>query len=336
LKKASDFATVAERRKTMDFGKISDKNVLDRVQFDLPSSATPQAIAQLTRLRAAAARNPQEKSFIQVGLPIWGESQWVGTLYPASTRPESFLREYAKQFSCVEVNSTFYGIPPRETLVTWQKSVGASFRFCPKFPQTISREVGSSQDFGALVREVSHFAEAVQALQPQVGPAFLQLPPNFQIQSLGRLNTLLQSIPKFLKTVVEFRHESFFEDRRLKDEVIEVLARNSMGTALLDTAAFRNLSHTSFSATRIMVRFLGSDLHSSDYLRLDQWVDKVVEWHLNGMKEIYFFLHQPDQVSSAKSSDYFIKRLNKKLIASGALFQVPEILIRVEEQESLF
>jgi uncharacterized protein YecE (DUF72 family) len=319
----------------MDFGKIIEARALDRIEWSLPSLETPEAQAQLERLHAASLKlkllNTQPQK-IQLGLPVWGESSWVGNLYATGTKSENFLREYAKQFLTVEVNSTFYALPSRETISHWRESVPRGFQFCPKFPQSVSREIQHSIN----EKELESFVLTVQGFEQKLGPCFLQFPPSLSIESLPRLNALFLKIPKFLKTMVEFRHPSFFIERRLKPEVIELLAKHAMGTVVLDTALYRDYSHGSFSATRVLVRFLGSDLHLSDWTRLDQWAERICDWYQAGMQDIYFFIHQPDQVSSAKTGDYLIRKLNEALERKGILFRVPNLILRAEEQGSLF
>jgi uncharacterized protein YecE (DUF72 family) len=68
------------------------------------------------------------------------------------------------------------------------------------------------------------------------------------------------------------------------------------------------------------IRYVGAN-HESDYDRLDPWIDRVVKWKKEGLKDLYFFVHQNDEKESPLLSAYFIERLNKKL---GTKLHVPQ------------
>ena len=63
--------------------------------------------------------NPASRSTIRVGTQGWNYPAWVGPFYPANTRAVDFLRTYAKAFEVVEIDSTFYAIPPVSTCLLY-------------------------------------------------------------------------------------------------------------------------------------------------------------------------------------------------------------------------
>lgn len=48
------------------------------------------------------------------------------------------LQLYSDRLATVEVNSTFYVIPDRQTVERWAKDTPANFKFCPKFPKQLT------------------------------------------------------------------------------------------------------------------------------------------------------------------------------------------------------
>ena len=44
---------------------------------------------------------------IYLGTGGYSDTDLLGTLYPTGTKKTDFLREYAKQYGAVEINSTF-------------------------------------------------------------------------------------------------------------------------------------------------------------------------------------------------------------------------------------
>jgi uncharacterized protein YecE (DUF72 family) len=68
------------------------------------------------------------------------------------------------------------------------------------------------------------------------------------------------------------------------------------------------------------VRYVGAN-DKSDYDRLDPWIERISKWKKEGLKEVYFFVHQNLELESPLLSAYFIEKLNKKL---GVKLHVPE------------
>jgi hypothetical protein len=61
-----------------------------------------------------------------------------------------------------------------------------------------------------------------------------------------------------------------------------------------------------------MIRFIGNDLHPSDFKRLDDWVSRIKYWVDGGLKEVYFFVHCLNETFAPELSQYLIKQLNEK------------------------
>lgn len=302
----------------MDFGQSLDPIELSQMTMTLPNLDSPEERAQLERLAKAGARS-QSSPQIFVGAPIWSHAPWVGNLYSESATTADFLREYATQMNTVEVNSTFYAIPTAETFLKWKESVGSAFRFCPKFPKSISHSLNGKHP------DLKIFADRILSLEGNLGATFLQLPQYFSIRDQDRLLALLSQIPRELKTVVELRNADFFSHQRLKPETLELLAKSYAGSVSVDTPLERPVAHVSLTSTRAMVRFLGANLHDSDLMRLKQWAARLVLWFRQGLKEIYFLLHEPDNSLAPQAVDLFVKMLNEELVAQGVQYRLNPI-----------
>jgi uncharacterized protein YecE (DUF72 family) len=72
-----------------------------------------------------------------------------------------------------------------------------------------------------------------------------------------------------------------------------------------------------------MVRFLGANLHDTDFTRLKEWSKRIVNWHLNGMKEIYFLIHEPDNGLAPMAARKMLDLINEELIARSSATRVP-------------
>ena len=168
----------------MHFGRTEDPVQMSLQNLTLPALDSAEEKVQLDRLAKAAVRSTVP-SRIHVGVPIWNHAPWVGNFYPEGVTSGDLLREYAKQLNTVEVNSTFYAVPGEELFKKWKDSVPADFRFCPKFPKSVSHSLDGKHP------DLKLFAERVLSLEGNLGACFLQLPQYFSMQDKDRLNLSL-------------------------------------------------------------------------------------------------------------------------------------------------
>lgn len=96
---------------------------------------------------------------VHIGTSGYSFADWVGPFYPPGTKSGDFLRHYATQFSCVEVNSTYYGIPKPQVLDAMQRKTPDDFRFVVKLNQAMTHERATGE---ALYRD---FLGAIQPLK---------------------------------------------------------------------------------------------------------------------------------------------------------------------------
>lgn len=288
----------------MDFGKLND---VSRVDFSL-SKLGPSSQETLRRAKQAGGNSPQA----WIGCPAWGHPEWVGKVYPRGTASGDYLKHYSRQFQAIELNTTHYRIPDRLTVERWKSTVPAGFKFCPKVPQAISHE-RVLRDSEALSRE---FCESVLHLGDRLGLSFLQLPPQFSPTELPVLERFFSQLPpEFLRgpgLAVEFRHSGWFRNRELIPGAFAVLDRWGVATVITDVAGRRDVSHASLPAPRTLVRFVGNELHPSDYERIDAWIERIAQWKELGLQELYFFVHQPADLLSPELITYLVPRLNQR------------------------
>ena len=136
-------------------------------------------------------------------------------MYDAGTRPDRFLRAYAREFDTVEVDSTWYGTPPLERVRGWRSAVPPSFTFALKVPREITHErrlIGCE----ALLDE---FIDAALAFETQLEGALLQLPPDFAPDGIDALIALLPRLREGVRWTVEVRDPAWFGEPlpRLRD-----------------------------------------------------------------------------------------------------------------------
>src|SRR5258705_393584 len=77
---------------------------------------------------------------IRLGTQGWNYDAWVGPFYPENTKVVDFLQVYSRAFDTVEVDSTFYAVPPSRTIRSWAQRTPPGFLFALKMPQEITHE----------------------------------------------------------------------------------------------------------------------------------------------------------------------------------------------------
>lgn len=281
----------------MDFGKPDDPGAVD---WALPPDGALAAEC-LPGARADGAR-------AYIGSTAWGQREFVGEVYPAGTKPADYLAAYGRQFNCVELNATFYRVPDYPQVRRWYAAVPDDFRFCPK----VAKGVSQSADLSTSNARALDFAKAVQHFGHKLGPCFMQLPRDFATDRIDVLRAFLERWPAVLRLAVELRHPSWFGDTPRGLDLFAELGARGMGAVITDVGARRDAAHMHVTADFACVRWVGT-AHPSDEGRLVAWADRLAEWLGSGLREAYFFIHQPDAVAGGRSAARFARLLRARL-----------------------
>ena len=307
----------------MKFGKLED---ISGVDFKLPAPkiSNKKLLEEFKINKFEGDVQKTDHAFeLFFGCPAWGNREWIGKLYPKGTKPNQFLLEYARHFNTVELNSTHYGIPPNATLEKWKVLSGEGFRFCPKFHQAIShhQQLENCKDW------VDTFYSSIQILDHKLGIPFLQMPPSFKLAKFKVLEHFVNNLPSMFPISIEVRSVDM-----LHLDLFELIQSNGHIALITDTAGHRELVHMNLTSDTAMVRFVGNNLHPTDFTRIDDWIDRISLWRDWGLKTLYFFIHEPDEFYCPELASYFVKRMNEKLN-----LDIPEIaLIPQNQQGTLF
>ena len=241
---------------------------------------------------------------VHLGTQSWNYPGWVGPFYPEGTRPTEFLRVYAQAFDSVEVDSTFYAIPPAKTVRGWAGRTPDRFTFALKLPQEITHERGlrDAADLTAL------FFDRARELGPKLGPVLVQLGPDFGPVELPALAAFLPLLPGDVRIAIEFRQRGW-----IHEGLLALLAEHHIALALTDARWIPRKQMlqlaTRPTADFVYVRWMGPDRSIVDYSRiqydrtreLEQW--SGVLWPLAerdvdvfGYVNNHFAGHSPESV----------------------------------------
>lgn len=281
----------------MEFGK-AEKETLDTIDFTLPPDG------KFTQALKKTKKPPK----IYVGCAKWGRPEWLGLIYPEKTREKEFLDHYVKSFNGIEVNATYYQVYPPETIAKWaQKAEGRDFKFCPKISNVISHygDLGSHK----AQLDTDRYLRGILAFGKHLGPVFLQLGDRFGPQRKAALFSYLEKWPDDLPFTVEVRHQAWFEEP-LKTELFDLLHKLRLGAVITDVSDRRDCLHMEITSPYVMIRFVGNGKHPTDYTRIDDWVQRIKSWMQKDIREIHFYMHQPDETYTPEMVSYVIDRLN--------------------------
>jgi len=301
----------------MKFGKLE---YIENVDFSMPEDHvfTNDILRELT---------PVGRPKIYIGCPVWADKNFVGKVYPLKTKNSDFLSHYCRQFNTVELNATHYNIPAPNTIKKWRDTATTSeFHFCPKWPQIISHRT----NFHERKEITDRFLSTIYELDESLGHSFIQFPPYFQPDRLGDLYQFLEQLPDDFKIAVEFRHQNWFNNVNIQEELAKVLRLFNVPLVITDVAGRRDVLHQLLTCDTAIIRFTGNGLHPTDYSRIDDWVDRLTGWVNQGLKTVYFFMHQPEEHLCVDVIRYMIQELNKVAIFN---IKAPDF---IEEQGSLF
>ena len=278
----------------MKFGKVEDPNSID---FKLPEdhSATARVLSE----KGDTSKKPE----IFVGCAKWNRSDLKG-FYPRGTKDE--LAYYSTQFNSIELNATFYRPYGPDQFEKWSEKTPEDFKFFPKLNQEIShwKRLNGTKE---LTREIVNSA---LALNEKLGMLFLQLRDDFKPNNIERMETFLKEFPKSTPLAVEVRNKEWFTDP-VATEIYNMLEAYNATNIIVDTAGRRDMLHMRLTTPYAFVRYVGANV-DSDYDRLDDWLDKLEPWIEQGIKGIYFFIHQNIEQASPLLATHFIEGLNKR------------------------
>lgn len=294
----------------MKFGRVEH---IDAIDFSLPEDHA------LTKKTLERLGDQKKEPKVHIGCPVWTDKGFVGKVYPKGTKSSDFLRQYCRQFNSIEVNSTHYNIPSLTQVAKWKQQATPGFIFCPKTPQFVSHRI----ELIDKITVMDEFLSNIYELKEYLGPIFIQLPPYYKPAYIQHLHDFLEVLPSDLNFALELRHEDWFNKTSIEKQVFELLTHFNATYIITDTPGRRDVLHQMITTDKVFIRFLGNNLHHTDYTRIDTWVQRLKLWIDAGINEVYFFMHQPDKHTCADLAIYMAQQFKKH---TGITIKVPEII----------
>lgn len=225
-----------------------------------------------------------------IGTAGWSYKDWSGPFYPEKMPSgKDQLGYLAEYFDAVEVNSSFYNIPPARNAEGWLRKVSANprFRFSVKLWQGFTHE-----DVYPEMGVVNLFRDLLQVLQSggRLGAVLVQFPWSFRKNdaNLSKISKILDDFTCF-PLAVEIRHKTW----DVKDFIEFLNDRNALFCNIDQPVIGDSIPPTSYvTGKAAYIRFHGRNYEkwfaASDdpaerynYLYTEQelapWVEKIRE-----------------------------------------------------------
>jgi len=257
---------------------------------------------------------------IYIGTSGFSYQDWVGHFYPNNIQKRDMLQLYSRQFNTVEINSSYYRIPPAAVFYHLQEKVPENFKFAVKANQEMTHVRKMNGDI---------FREFKLALQPlldhgKLGCILAQFPYSFHYNRNNRdyLYYLKEKMDE-LSLVVEFRNSCWINER-----VFDFLRKYQIGFCAVDQPHLKGLIPPVAEATSNLgyIRFHGRNKekwwqHEHAYERYDylyneqeltEWVPKVKQL-IKKTADQYIFMNNHYRGKATKNALMLINLLRQEI-----------------------
>lgn len=151
---------------------------------------------------------------ITIGLTGWSDHPLVA---PDNKRK---LEDYASHFPFVEIDTSFYGIPSKRSVLSWIDKTPEKFRFIPKANSAMTLHSAWEDKYSSLEELFDTFkVRFYPMVRAQKIKAFLfQFPPFFHctqkhVNYLREVAHLMGPLP----VAIEFRHPSWYSQENIEN-----------------------------------------------------------------------------------------------------------------------
>lgn len=216
-----------------------------------------------------------------IGTSGWSYPDWKGTFYPPHWPTGRYLEYYARHFSSIELNNTFYHLPKVDAVQHWTEIVPNDFLFSIK----ASRFITHIQKLSGNASSVHRFFEHIEPLTPHMGPILFQLPGRWHMD-LERLQEFIELLPEGHRYAFEFRDQTW-----LNPDVYAVLAKANIALCLYDFGG--TALDPKLTADFTYLRFHGpqKNPYTGQYSKrfLQKWARQIQRWQASGVDVYCYF-----------------------------------------------
>ena len=250
-----------------------------------------------------ASKHKTSRQGIHIGTSGWSYDHWKGPFYPEALSNDHMLAYYCRYFSTVEINSSFYHLPQKHTLVQWRNTVPKDFLFTAK----ASRYITHMKKLKDPAEGVSAFLQRISTLEDRLGPILFQLPPRWRF-NVERLSALLGTLSREFRYAFEFRDASW-----INQQTYELLSRYNAAFCIYELDGF--LSPKRITTDFVYIRLHGPDgpyQGSYDSRTLAGWAGAFSTWLRQGLT-IYCYFDNDEAAYAAHNATQLQAMLQRQI-----------------------
>lgn len=270
---------------------------------------------------------------IYIGTSGFSYDDWKGAFYPEKIDKKDMLAYYARVFNSVEINSTYYAIPPARSFFSMESRTPADFKFTIKAHKDMTHaDTPSETAFDAFLSSIGLIMDS-----GKLGCVLAQYPWSFK-RNQANLDRIRDFADKMqgLPVVIEFRNAEW-----VGDEVFNFLKDLNLGYCCVDEPDLKGLMpRTAVASSDIgYIRFHGRNAgqwwkHEESYQRYD---------YLYSEEELREWVPRSEEIMESTVDQYimFNNHYHGKSTVNGRMFakmlgmDLPAIADSVPKQMTL-
>lgn len=241
---------------------------------------------------------------LHIGTSGWSYKHWSEIFYPKDIKPDKYLEFYITEFSCVELNASFYNLPFRTTVTGWMNRTPAEFKFCTK----LSRFITHQSQLVNVEEPLRRYFDVFNGMKNKTGPVLIQLPPGLAYDKSLICNffSLITGEYGSFRFAVEVRNRSW-----INDHFLDLLSQYGIAFVTADSGN-RYPYHEAATAGFVYLRLHGREqLYASDYSEADLklYSEKIIKWLVEG-KEVWVFFNNDYNGFAPKNAKKLMELVN--------------------------
>lgn len=208
------------------------------------------------------------------------------------------LDYYAQHFDTVELNTTFYRLPPENGVDQWRESTPKGFTFAAKGSRFITHMKKLSDPELAIER----YFERVDRLGAKLGPIVFQTPPWWE-DNLERLDAFCAALPPKHRYAFELRNPTWHSA-----ECYRILKRHNAAFCIFEIAGFHSPIEITANWTYVRLHGPGGAYqgsYSEETLRT--WAERIRSW-MEELRAAYVYFDN-DQAGYAVQNALELNRM---------------------------
>ena len=209
------------------------------------------------------------QSGVHIGTSGWHYKHWLGPFYPEKLPASKMLEFYTRRFDTVELNNTFYRLPPETALANWRDSTPPGFCFAMKGSRFITHMKKLKDPEFAL----KNFFDRADLLGRKLGPIVFQLPPFWDCDA-ARLAAFLEALPRHHRYSFELRNRTWHND-----EVYRLLRKHNAAFCIYELSGYHSEFLLTADFTYVRLHGPGGPYQGSyDRKILRNWAARIRDW----------------------------------------------------------